>query len=191
MIFKEVLNLVYQKLLNEQESSNDLGGFWFLGPNPAVDMVVVKIDSYDLSPKVLLITRKPGTIEGGKLALPGGFINTSSVKGEPFKFGKEKPVDAAIRELEEETGLDTQSIKSLIKKVGEYNDRGRDPRNNKNAWAVSYAFAIKLPADYDDSVQGRDDASDADWYDVNTISPSMLAFDHGIILKDGLNKLKI
>ena len=181
-LIQEITNRVIN-ILSEESEGMDLGGFWFVGPNPAVDMIVLKGNN------VLLITRKPGTIEGGKLALPGGFINTTAKKGEPFKWGSETPKEAAIREVEEETGLNTEQVKSLIREVGIYDDRNRDPRNNKNAWAVSYAFVVQLPSDYDDEVHGRDDASDAEWVPLNKVSS--LAFDHSKILRDALSKVSL
>jgi 8-oxo-dGTP diphosphatase len=155
--------------------------FYRPGPNPTVDNVVMR--DGESGPEVLLIRRKDGTAEGGKWALPGGFIDSDSKKGEPFKPGKETPEQAALRELTEESGLDLQSIQDQVKKVGTFDTRGRDPRDNAEAWAVSDAFSVKLPKDMADAyVQGRDDADRAEWVPVSELKNRELAFDHASIL---------
>lgn len=121
--------------------------------------------------KILLIKRgRPPFV--GMWATPGGNIDEG-----------EEPVDAAIRELEEETGLKLSNLKF----VGTFDTPYRDPRN-KNC--ISYAFAIKL-----DSTQGvtaGDDATECEWIDFNKWGETNveLAFDHGDIIKSALNVLQ-
>ena len=121
--------------------------------------------------KILLIKRgRPPFV--GMWATPGGNIDEG-----------EEPVDAAIRELEEETGLKLSNPKF----VGTFDTPYRDPRN-KNC--ISYAFAIKL-----DSTQGvtaGDDATECEWIDFNKWGETNveLAFDHGDIIKSALNVLQ-
>ena len=129
------------------------------------------------------------------MGIPGGFINTSVKKGEPFRMDKELPKQAALRELEEETGLDLTSasdIGSRMREVGVYEGDQRDPRDNEKAWSRSHVFALVL-TDKDgidvDSARGSDDASEAKWVDTNKL-PSPLAFDHEKIIQDALSKLK-
>lgn len=160
--------------------------YWYKGMNPTVDNVILKktTDSYD----VLLIRRK-GEVEHGKLALPGGFIDTTSKKGEEWKPGRETPKQAAIRELEEETGLDINSLTNMIEEVGVYEGNNRDPRDTEDSWSRSYAFVLLLPDDFPtDKIVAKDDASDAGWFDVKTLPK--LAFDHSKILSDALEKVK-
>ena len=64
--------------------------------------------------KILLIERKNEPFKG-KWALPGGFV----------EYG-EKVEDAVVREVSEETGLDTK----IIDIVGVYSDPTRDPRGH-------------------------------------------------------------
>ena len=80
--------------------------YWFRGPNKTVDLAVFR-DHPESGKQVLLIQRKEGTVEGGKFALPGGFINTSTKKGEVWEdsHDTETPHAAALRETAEETGL--------------------------------------------------------------------------------------
>ena len=187
-----------QRLLEEAymsilESGTDWGSseqpYWHPGPNPTVDLVLVYND------KILLIKRGSGGSEANKWAIPGGFINTSVKKGEPFRMDKELPKQAALRELEEETGLDLTSasdIGSRMREVGVYEGDQRDPRDNEKAWSRSHVFALVL-TDKDgidvDSARGSDDASEAKWVDTNKL-PSPLAFDHEKIIQDALSKLK-
>ena len=154
--------------------------YFFRGANPTVDLVVYREGKNGR--EVLLIQRKSGTTEGGKWAIPGGFIDTTAKKGEEWRADKETPLDAALRELEEETGLKlTDDIKKLVKPVGVYEGSGRDPRDNKESWSKSHAFTVVLPRGVGDAVKGLDDASDAKWFPVSQI-PKEIAFDHAKIL---------
>jgi ADP-ribose pyrophosphatase YjhB (NUDIX family) len=233
-LLKEIVNRVVGKL-------NENTNLWFSGVNPTVDNVILKQVwneySQDYDYEVLLITRGPKGVEPGKLALPGGFIETNldpqlerdlndaldmydelganalmdeygiavdkskpienqllnhfkgKMKGKNWQEGAETPKQAALRELEEETGLDIKTLSGRVKFIKEYEGGGRDPRDNEFGWAKSYAFGIILPEGFDDTVRGMDDASNADWYNIDSINFNSLAFDHGKILKDGINAL--
>lgn len=162
--------------------------FWHPGPNPTVDMVVIK------DKKILLIKRgdKSG-VESGKWALPGGFMDTKSHKGEVWVEGRETPKKAALRELKEETNLYIPNIENISKRlisVGVFEGNGRDPRDSEKAWSKSFAFAIKLlNSDRLDTnnVEGRDDAIDAQWFPLSDLPP--LAFDHAQIIDKALSKI--
>jgi 8-oxo-dGTP diphosphatase len=155
--------------------------YFYRGANPTVDLVVFREGAN--GKEVLLIQRKRGTVEGGKWAIPGGFINTNAQQGEAWKAGAETPLDAAVRELGEETGLHiTDSLKRSIKRVGVYEGGGRDPRDSGESWSRSHAFTVTLPKGVVDSVHGSDDASAARWFPLNRLP--LLAFDHAKILKD-------
>jgi len=158
--------------------------YWYVGMNPTVDNVILKKENNVY--KILLIKRK-NKIEFGKWALPGGFVDTNAQKNEPWKPGRETPRQAAIRELFEETGLYIESISKLIKEIGIYEGDGRDPRDTKTSWSRSYVFGIVLPYGFNNKVQAKDDASDAQWFDVKALP--QLAFDHSIIIGDALAKL--
>ncbi len=162
--------------------------FWHPGPNPTVDMIVVK------ESKVLLIKRgdKSG-VEAGKWALPGGFMDTKAHRGEPWVPGRETPRKAALRELKEETNLYIPNIENLSKRlveIGVFEGNQRDPRDSEKAWSKSHAFAIKLlDSDMLDvsKIKGRDDAVEAKWFSLDGL-PS-LAFDHDRIISMAIEKL--
>ena len=177
---EKVINKTYSQ--NEPISANT---YWYTGVNPTVDNVILKKegDTY----KILLIKRK-NKIEFGKWALPGGFIDTNAKKGEPWQAGRETPRQAAIRELNEETGLYIESISKLLKEIGVYEGNNRDPRDTKTSWSKSYAFGLVLPDGFSTSnIQAKDDASDAQWFDIKTLP--VLAFDHATIIGDAFTKL--
>ena len=166
------------------ESSNP---YWFKGPNKTVDLAVFR-DHPEYGKQILLIQRKSGTVEGGKFALPGGFINTSTPKGEKWEdhHDTETPHAAAMRETAEETGLqlNMQDHGHLLKEVGVYEGNQRDPRDNPEGWSRSHAFTMHIPHTEGNEVRGMDDASDASWHNVNQLPE--LAFDHGRIISDAL-----
>lgn len=100
----------------------------------------------------------------GQWAIPGGFV----------EYG-ETVEEAAVREANEETGLDIR----LDRLVGVYSDPGRDPRGH----TVSVVF-IATPTG--GTLRADSDAADAlktsDWRNLP------LAFDHARILNDALGQ---
>ena len=134
------------------------------------------------------IKRKEGTVEGGKFALPGGFINTKTQKGQIWEddHDLETPHEAAFRETKEETGLDLnmKDHGKMIRHVGVYEGGGRDPRDNAHSWSKSHAFSVTIPHQEHSQIAGADDASEAAWHSVHDL-PKM-AFDHSTILSHAL-----
>jgi 8-oxo-dGTP diphosphatase len=159
--------------------------YYYKGENPTVDLVVTRPGKAGL--EILLIKRKPGGTEGGKWALPGGFVNSTAKRGERWKSGKTEEIfSAALRELEEETGLKIPWEVRVhgVRSVGIYKGGGRDPRDTKESWSISYAYKIDLPAEMGDSVRGRDDAVAAKWFSYRKLP--ILAFDHKDIVTNAL-----
>lgn len=106
----------------------------------------------------------------GMWANPGGNIDEG-----------EDPIDAAVRELEEETGLMIPS--KYLNYVGVFDKPWRDPRN-KNC--VSYAFSVVL--DELPVVKAGDDATECTWNDVD-LNGNMsvdMAFDHAEVIKKAI-----
>lgn len=159
--------------------------FYRPGPNPTVDIVVTHGEGEVQA--VLLVRRKPGTAEGGKWALPGGFHNTAAPKGSPWRAGAETSRQAALRELREETQLDASDLEAGVREIGIFDRHGRDPRDNAVAWSVSSAFALHL-TDAQAAVRaarvvGSDDVDRAEWVLVKEALARGLAFDHADILR--------
>lgn len=136
-------------------------------PRPAltVDCVVFGFDGGDL--KVLLIQRKSPPYED-YWALPGGFVDM----GEPIET-------AALRELEEETGVKNLYLEQLYT----FGKPGRDPRGR--VISVAYYALVKL-VDYQPNA--GDDAKAAQWFSVLALPP--LAFDHELIMDTALKRLR-
>jgi len=133
-------------------------------PRPALTADVVALAPLDGVRRVLLI-RRGNEPFSGQWALPGGFVDEG-----------ERPIDAARRELAEETGLHFRGALDL---VGVYGDPGRDPRG----WTVSAAYRALLEAPV--QVAGSDDAAEARWFPLDALPP--LAFDHDRIVTDAVS----
>ena len=136
-------------------------------PRPAVtaDCIII---TKEAEPKVLLIQRGDQPFKGG-WAFPGGFMNMD-----------ETTEQCAVRELEEETGLQL----SKIQQIGAYSKVDRDPRGR--TVTVAYLAVIDAPV----AVTGQDDAAKAEWWPLSSLP--ILAFDHDEIISDAIaiyNKL--
>ena len=136
-------------------------------PRPAVtaDCIVI---TKEAEPKVLLIQRGDQPFKGG-WAFPGGFMNMD-----------ETTEQCAVRELEEETGLQL----SKIQQIGAYSKVDRDTRGR--TVTVAYLAVMDAPV----AVTGQDDAAKAEWWPLSSLP--ILAFDHDEIISDAIaiyNKL--
>lgn len=137
-------------------------------PRPAFtcDCVIFGYDGSDM--KVLLIRRAHAPF-AGLWALPGGFVNEN-----------EDLQTAALRELEEETGVKDVFVEQLYT-VG---TPGRDPRG----WVVTVAY-FALVNLHKHPAAGSDDADRAEWFPMSAL-PDNFAFDHADILKVAVERLK-
>ena len=86
----------------------------------------------------------------------------------------EQYAEAAIREVEEETGLKVTDVYQ----IGAYSKVDRDPRGR--TISVAYLAIIEKPI----SVIGQDDAAKAEWWPINSLPH--LAFDHDEIVSDAI-----
>ncbi|KIL43274.1 ADP-ribose pyrophosphatase [Jeotgalibacillus campisalis] len=110
-------------------------------------------------------------IEGGKWALPGGFVHPD-----------ETAYEAAVRELEEET-----SVKDIhLQHYQVYDQPGRDPRG----WILSNAHYAIVKEQYLDSKKANDDAQEVELFSMEEIESLNLAFDHEKIVKDAFDIIK-
>ena len=110
-------------------------------------------------------------IEGGKWALPGGFINQD-----------ETAYEAAVRELEEETHLSVAKLKHY----GTYEKKGRDRRG----WIISNAHYAIAPEHQLKERKAGDDAAEVQLFDMEEVAQLNLAFDHEQIIDDALWYIK-
>lgn len=112
--------------------------------------------------KIVLIRRANTKTFNGMLAFPGGKIDKSeTVEG------------AVVREVKEEIGMDVKPVEIL----GIYSDPKRDPRGV----TLGTAFICDIVSG---GLKVSDEASSAEWYNINEINSEELAFDHAKILED-------
>ncbi len=136
-----------------------------------VDVVLLTVRSGRLS--VLLVKRGSAPYEG-EWALPGGFVQP------------DEDLDAAARrELVEETGIAAPDV--YLEQLRTYGSPDRDPRMR----VVSVAY-LGLTADLPSPVAGSDAASARFWPvdDLGTAEGPELAFDHALILGDGVERAR-
>ncbi len=138
-----------------------------------VDLVALTVRAERLV--VLLVDRGVEPFRG-QVALPGGFVRP-----------REGLLDAARRELAEETGL--ASPAGHLEQLATYGDPDRDPRMR----VVTVAYLVLAP-DLPMPTAGSD-ARGARWAAVDDVlaaggSAGVLAFDHDRILADGIERAR-
>lgn len=138
------------------------GGFWHYGANRTADCVIM---TNEHEPRVALITRK----DNGLLALPGGFIDIG-----------ETALTAALREAREEIGvsLDDTHAEQI------YDGPVADHRATRHAWPHTTAFRFLVTDPLE--LTASDDAADADWHSVTTLSREQLHGSHHALIIQAL-----
>ena len=131
----------------------------YKSPKVTVDGAILKEN------KILLVKRKNNPFKN-MWALPGGFVEYN-----------EKVEDAVVREVLEETGLNTK----IIDLIGIYSDPDRDPRGH----VITAVYLLKIEKG---SVKGGDDAIEAKFFDIGDLPD--LSFDHNIIISDVIRRVK-
>lgn len=124
-------------------------------PRPAFGTDVLLLSREGNEPQILLIERGREPF-AGFWAFPGGFVE----EGESCE-------EAALRELEEETGLKLESIQQFHT----FSKPNRDPRG----WVVTVAFYAWAEKSNLQPIAG-DDAKNVRWFPIRHLPP--LAFDH-------------
>jgi 8-oxo-dGTP diphosphatase len=136
-------------------------------PRPAVtaDIIILKKNVDQLN--VLLIERKHAPFEG-MWAFPGGFLEMD-----------ETLEDAALRELQEETGITGVELTQFHT----FSKVNRDPRH-RTITTVFIGFTDKKTAD----PEAGDDAAKVKWFSTDDLP--QLAFDHKEVMEMVKIKLK-
>jgi 8-oxo-dGTP diphosphatase len=134
-------------------------------PSVGVDVIIFTLRENDLH--VLLVKRGHPPFKG-MWAIPGGFVRID-----------ESVEEAALRELEEETGVRDVYLEQLYT----FGDVNRDPRGR----VITVAYYALVPATAMQPRAGSDAAETGWWsaYDLPT-----LAFDHRDILNYALQRLR-
>ncbi len=140
--------------------------YQYVHPHPAVtvDVVIFTVRKDEL--KVLLIKRALKPYKG-RWALPGGFVGID-----------ESLIDAAKRELREETGVAAAYLEQLYT----FGEPKRDPRER----VISVAYYALMPSDALE-IKAASDAEGVGWFSVDDLP--QLAFDHAEILAMSLERL--
>lgn len=124
-----------------------------------------------------LVVRRGEEPYEGVMALPGGFVRPT------------EDLDAAAgRELTEETGLGRR-VTAHLEQLATYGAPDRDPRMR----VVTVAYLALVPVDHAAEVPvAGGDAAAAGWAPVGTLlaSPGGLAFDHGRLLADAVERAR-
>lgn len=139
--------------------------FCYKYPHPAVttDCVIFGFDGEKLN---VLLVKRGGEPYIGWWAFPGGFVRID-----------ESAEDGALRELKEETQLST----GYMEQLQTYSSPDRDPR--ERVITIAYLALVKIS-----EVKGGDDATEAQWFPIDNVPH--LAFDHDVILRDALIRLR-
>lgn len=133
-----------------------------------VDVVVLTVREDALQ---ALVVRRAGAPFEGHWALPGGFVDDD-----------EDLEAAALRELREETDVRPGDVR--LEQLRTYGDPGRDPRHR----TISVAFLAVLP--HGPTPTAGTDAAEAHWCPVAELQQQRLAFDHDVILADGVERAR-
>lgn len=136
-------------------------------PSLTVDCIIFGLDKSSKL-KVLLIQRKNEPFKN-QWALPGGFVGMS-----------EDLESAALRELEEETGVKDVYIEQLFT----FGSPERDPRGR--VVSVAYYALVNLA---EHPVKAATDARKVKWFELDKL-PLKLAFDHDEILQVAIERLR-
>ena len=146
----------------------------FPRPYTTVDVLIFTV--IDDALKVLLVQRPSdsGEPHPGLWALPGGFVN----------IDLDADLEAcARRKLREKTGVASPYLEQL----GSWGSAHRDPRG----WSATHAYFALIPSDGATLAKGAN-AADVAWFTVDDpqLARKKLAFDHGAILRAGIERLR-
>ncbi len=146
-------------------------------PSVTVDLVILTVQDTDL--KLLLVRRKQPPFADW-WALPGGFVRV----GDGFEDQGESLLDAAHRELAEETGLPRDKV--FLEQLYTFGDADRDPRMR----VISVAWYALVRPDLAPFVTAGSDAAEVRWVSLSHERPEALAFDHDRIVDTAVERIR-
>ena len=142
------------------------GTYCYDYPRPAYTADCIIFTEKNQDTGIVLIKRKSDPFKA-MWALPGGFVDID-----------EKGIDAAKRELFEETGI---AVEKLFE-FGIFDSPGRDPRG-RTVSAVFYGFVKNV----EKQMNAGDDATEVRLFSVKKLPD--LAFDHKEIIEKAIKKV--
>jgi 8-oxo-dGTP diphosphatase len=153
----------------------------FARPSVTVDLAILTVQDRDL--KVLLVKRSEHPFKD-RWALPGGFVRVSDDRDDQG----EDLDDAALRELEEETGLSQATCgRFFLEQVKTFGKPGRDPRMR----VISVAYYALVRPTLVPLIRAGGDVSHTRWFSVSDLPQQVtLAFDHAEILAATLDRAR-
>lgn len=117
-----------------------------------VDALVIK------EGKILLVRRASHLLEGGKLCLPGGYLDRN-----------ETTIEGVMREVKEETGY--EGVSAILFQLNDNPDRKNDDRKN-----VSFIYIIEVN---EQSHQYDNEVTELKWFSLHELPEEKeVAFDH-------------
>lgn len=138
--------------------------------------VIAAVDALLFDKKSVLLIRRKGGVGKGALALPGGFVDPA-----------ERLVDAALRELHEETGIKVERHKLTHDRLVAFDHPGRSMRGR----IITNVLPIFAPNHFTTKPKpvAGDDADDAMWVDRDELPALKREFfsDHYHIINRCLN----
>lgn len=140
------------------------GQLWHDGANATADAILI---TNEPTPRILMVQRR----DTGQWALPGGFVDNG-----------ESSITAARRELQEETGLLAPSEEPALI----YHGLVADPRSTRQSWPSTTACLWRV--DTLQTVRAHDDAMNAAWLAIDTLTPDELYGSHYWLIQRALGR---
>lgn len=158
----------------EQEYIEKYKRSWLFAPFPPI---FVTVDNLVLKSGHLLLIKRGHNPGKGLFALPGGFVNP-----------KEKLIEAALRELKEETKIKI-NIPDLKKSITD-SKVFDDPMRSNRGRVISHTYLIDLGSGPLPQIKASDDAADAMWIPLNDYYTMEDKFfeDHFHIIRNMISK---
>jgi len=108
--------------------------------------------------EILLVKRASNLVNGGKYAIPGGFVD----RGETVR-------EAGVREIMEETGYEVEPF--LLLRIADNPDRPQEDRQN-----IGFFYIAKVKGG---KRMLNNEVSEISWFNLNKLpSKDQFAFDH-------------